>query len=516
MRSLLCLGLGGLTLAGVSVTRANDCGINDDKQTVSVENGEITIRVYYDEGDCSIVGKWPESWAITMRDVANLALTQYRVLGFSDPYQDGLPEYKIVPDVTDLGNAHAALSCETFGTDITNNDKTPCVIDDLFMKMVTQHEMFHHIQLAYWQTFDSGYAGWGDWVVEGSARMMQDKLFADLDFTTYTFAGVSDEASSALDQTETSLFDLSYRGCLFWAYVAERFGSGPEPSFGADFIRSFYEELAADGADGSSAAAESLNDVIQANGGGSLDHVWLDYSIANVGKDLDVSQVPDGQLYGYIDQNQGGEGDWGSVDLTSVALPSSGSNSLAPYSIRYFECPVESRGCEAVGFRGSADQEVGWALLALTAGNEVVGLSKGIGKEFGRAVLADPDKVKVTRLIAVVAGLSDSSNFDFWFDRGTPTVSIYRPDLFHPTFVNSNDSYRPFLARVQVDGPANLKPEGVGPRSILGLHPEDFQVRLDANDCSVVSAAYVGQYYWIVAAAPATLAQDTYDLTVSL
>ncbi len=469
-----------------------------------------------DEGDCSIVGKWPQSWAITLRDVASLALSQYRSLDFLDPYQTGIPEYKIVPDVTDLGNAHAALSCETYGTDITNTDQTPCVIDDLFVKMVTQHEMFHHIQLAYWHTFDDGYAGWGDWVVEGSARMMQDKLFADLDFTDYSFAGFHKEVNKALDQTETSLFDLSYRGCLFWTYVAERFGTGSEPSFGADFIRSFYEELAADGADGSSAAAESLNDVIQANGGGSLDHVWLDYAIANIAKDFDVSEVPDGQLYGYVDQNQGGEGGWDTVDRTTVSLPSNGSNSLEPYSTRYYELPLDSRGCTAVGFRGEADQEVGWALLALTTGDHVVGLSKGIGKEFGRSVLADPAKVKITRLIAVVAGLGDSTGFDYWFDQGTPTVTIYRPDMFHPTFINSNDSYRPFLTRVQVDGPANLKPDGVGPRSILGLHPDDFHVQLDTTDCTVVSAAYVGQYYWLVAAAPASLAQDTYDLTVSL
>ena len=42
-----------------SVTWAGDCNINNDNETVEVENDGVTIKVYYDEGNCSTVGDWP-------------------------------------------------------------------------------------------------------------------------------------------------------------------------------------------------------------------------------------------------------------------------------------------------------------------------------------------------------------------------------------------------------------------------------------------------------------------------
>ena len=202
-----------------SSARANDCSINNENETVEVDNDGVTIRVYYDEGNCGTIGKWPQSYADAMRDVTSAALTAYWDLGFPDPFQNNFPEYKVVADPTDLGNAHAPGSCTTYGTDMTNNDKTPCVKDDDFMKMVSQHEMFHHIQKRFGcEVSDDCGGGWGAWVTEGTARYMQDKMFSDLDGSNYSFAGFMDEINGTMNIPETSLMDLSYKACLFWNY----------------------------------------------------------------------------------------------------------------------------------------------------------------------------------------------------------------------------------------------------------------------------------------------------------
>ncbi len=516
-RSVAALvGVAGAGL-GLPAAQANDCTINDDHQTVAVENGGIWLRVFYREGDCSDVTRWLQGAAVDLRDAADSALSAYRSLGYADPFQTGLPDYKMVADPTDLSNAHASLDCATFGTNMVNNQAMACdPRDEQFIRMVAQHEMFHHIQLSYWNNVGDGYAKWGDWVTEGTARYMQDKLFNDLDFSTYTFAGFSDEIGGAQASPEVSLVDRSYRACLFWCYLGERLGGGAEPSFGSDVVREFFDALVADGAEGSSSALGTLADVVDSNGS-SLDQLWLDHSIANFAKDYFLLNIPEPYLYDYVDENQAGEGVWASVATTAATMPSTGFTSVAPFSARYFEANVDVGNCTAIGFRGESNETVGWALLALNESDQVVALSKGIGADFGRAILTNSATLgRVRKLVAVVAGLEASANVDFWLDQGAPDISIYRPDLLHPAYVNVNDSYRPFLIRLEVDGPTNLKPEGAGDRSILGLGPDDFEIKVDGIVSDVVSSAYVGQYYWVVAAAPSTLPEGVYDLSASL
>lgn len=508
--ALLVFGVAG------ALCPAGDCKINDDEENSGYDAGGITIRVYYDEGDCSTVDDWPGNYADTMVQETAGALDGYRALGFADPIQEGLPEYKIVADPTDKGNAHASITCTTYGTDMLNNGTMACTLDPVFMRMVSGHEMFHHIQYRY---FGDPLGGLGDWVIEGTARYMQDKVFTDLDASNYSFAGFVDETQGTIASPGTSLLDLSYKACLFWTYAGEQLaGPQTEPEYGYEFTKTFFDEFVEDAAFGDLSALWALDDAIDVYDPDQyLNKLWLDYAIANYAKDFDLFNFPGGYRYGYIDENQYSEGGWGQVPRDIVVIPTIGpiSGNVGPYATYYVDGNVGPADCEVIGFRGEAPFNMGWAVIGIDENDQVVDISKGLGQSFGRSFINTPNR-PLKRLVGIVAGIDINSDFEYWFSLGFPDLEIYRPDVDHPAYVNVNDTFRPFLIRVIVDGPDDLKPEGVGERSIMGLQLEDFTVEVDGQPCNIVGANYVGQYYWLVAEAPSSLPIGLYDLTVGL
>ncbi|MCH7813043.1 MAG: VWA domain-containing protein [Planctomycetes bacterium] len=439
--------------------------------------------------------------------------------------------------------------------DISSDDgrgaaKSGCIIidapyfcddpDDKEIRKTSEHEVFHTIQRNYKcpvANCDTGGIGgtFGKWVAEGQARSNDDRLFTDLDASDFS-GSFRDEVDDTFNTPEYSLFDHSYEACLFWSYACEQLGSlQNEPESGIDFILDFWERIVAnDSTDG----ADALEDILGSIGGVTLDEFYLDYAIANYVHALDLGVLPDPSPYVFIDEQQdigNGDPEYPSVDTLNESFPSNACGAAWPtgdshpnsgkYAFWVYEANVNPVTCLAVGFRGesrddcSADNDkgevMGWAVVGVTSDGRIKGLAKGRGKEFGRTYIVSPID-PISKIAVIIVGLSEPSEFEYWFDTGPVTLSIIRPTASRPAYPGVATDPGRFLARVFVQGPAGLEPSGVGARSVKGLEPGDFAVSVGTAAATVLTGGYVGGEYWLVVQAPGQVADGLYDLTVNL
>lgn len=488
-----------------------------DDGPLEITKGSLDIDVHYtndDWLDCSEAGDYfSTSQAQNALNSLGTSYDLYQAFGFLEPYFSNLPEYNIfVYDSGDIGTT--GTTCITL--DAPGRRCSP----EKRVRKTLQHEMFHSMQLRYLCSVtdcdDLGaYASVGWWVIEGTARCLDDRLYSDLDNETYSTT-FWEEVSEFMDQPDVSMLDQSYRSCLFWSYCCERLGSvSSEPQRGIDFMRRFWEQLAANGSTDSLAA---LDDEIRDSGGGSLDQMFHDFAICTYTREFDASALPNSSRYFFLDEQPGGGGGpaYDNVERAGTfnAFPANGAGNIAAYAAKYYELTFDANACAAVGFLGEADEPIAWALVGVTPANKATILSKGKGRDYGRTFLNSPTE-SINRLGAIVIGLGQASDFSFTFDVGTPRVSIIRPDTAHLAYAGTAASPGRFLVRCFVEGPEALKPPGAGPRSIKGLRQEDFAVRVDGLDADVISAAYVGGEYWLTVQAPPR-PDGLYDLQVQL
>ena len=104
---------------------------------------------------------------------------------------------------------------------------------------VAGHELFHLSQFVHPDSPPQ------NWVLEGQARMSQDKFSDWLDHADGTEAGCSfvRQSQGYLSNTHTSdLTTRSYDVCLFWQYFVEQFGSDhTDPDYGIDALSTFWD-----------------------------------------------------------------------------------------------------------------------------------------------------------------------------------------------------------------------------------------------------------------------------------
>jgi len=438
----------------------------------------------------------------------------YVDLGFLAPDFDGSdPE-------TFFWDCNAAGSCDSGNAPATRiNMPAPTYIDanDACIRGVMGHELFHHVQYAY-INFDN-WSGWGNEPVEGTARLMQDKIYSDLDGNAgcITYLG---QVNNYLGNPNRNLWTLSYTTALFWNYMTERLGPGPiEPTVGTDVIMRFWE-LAGGRAD-SPDFLGVLRQTVQAfDNSQTLENVFHDFTIANVAKDLDVSLIPDGMRYRYVDEHDAVSGSYDAVDRTwSGTIPPDRANvadDVVAWGAKYYEANISAGdGCRSgvVGFRGDGDVAA-YGLLAVQ-GNQVKRVIKGRTGSFRHSLLQRP-KQPYTRLIASVAGVEEAADFTYTFGCGPVQLAIVEPTAARQAFVGTFNAPERFLTRLRVSGPASL-----GTPTVEGLEPSDFRVFVGpasdpANEAPVISAAHVQGEYWIVAQAPTKAANGVFDLTVQL
>lgn len=382
------------------------------------------------------------------------------------------------------------------------------------LRTVIGHELFHHVQYAY-ITFGK-WTQWGGVPVEGTARLMQDKIFGDLDGNAgcITYNG---EVGNYMANPNQTLWNISYTSAIFWNYLMEQLGTDTtEPHRGVDFIRRFWENAAANN-DSPDLIGTIRQTIGQLNTGVTLEGLFHDFSIANYAKDFDVTGLADGLKYRYVDEHDTTAATYPAVTTrwSGSVPPAQGpvADSVVRWGTQYYQADLSPNCLGGVaGFKSDGDTAA-YSLMALQ-GNKVDRLYKSVTGNFARAVIMRR-AVPYTRLTAVVAGLDNAANFTYTFDCGPAKLQIVEPDSTKRAYVGEPGAPDRFLVRLSVTGPASL-----GTPSVQGLDPSDFQVYVGepstANQATVISGAYVQGQYWLVAQAPTKPTNGTYPLFVRL
>ncbi len=387
------------------------------------------------------------------------------------------------------------------------------------IRSVVGHEMFHHVQFAY-ITFGK----WPQWAMplEGTARMMQDKVFSDLDSwdAAGCCCGYVGENTGYLANPNRTIWDLTYPTSLWWTYLSEQLGStsATEPSGGSDFVVKLWQRAQAnnDPPDVEKAVREAIALFTSSR---SLENLFQDFTIANYTKQLDLSSAPTPSRFRYRDENDGNSLVFGDVPVISATLGTAGTVGVLRWGARYLEAAATN--CPAggvIGFQGTGDA-ANYALVGIKGTNRVTRILKS-NSTASHALLQRSGSDAYTTLGAVITGTNISAGtIDFLFDCGSIKMSIREPALPEPiAYVGPLDAPERFLIKVRVSGPATL-----GSPSVEGLKTSDFRAYVGAkgaaaDEADILSGSYVQGDYWLVAQAPekAPGSASTYNLFVQL
>jgi Mg-chelatase subunit ChlD len=254
----------------------------------------------------------------------------YVQLGFKQPYfssDRNVYIYDCNAGDGDCDNGLARFSSIWLPAPSYINRSGPCT------RAVLGHELFHHVEYAYIEPVFSTAGGcggtWGKFVCEGQARAMQDKIYSDLDVNAALSctAGFLGEVNNYLDDTTQAIWQSSYKGALFWTYLMEQYGTDPlEPTYGADFIRQFWEE--AEDLGQSVSAYQAIGNAIDHFGSNdNVESAFHSFVLANYIKDLDLTGTSQAfqDKYSYRDGNSV---DFDSVSLLNLTYPMEGETEV--------------------------------------------------------------------------------------------------------------------------------------------------------------------------------------------
>ena len=171
------------------------------------------------------------------------------------------------------------------------------------LRLVIGHELFHHVQYAYINF--SNWSAWGTAPVEGGARVMQDKVYSDLDSNSgcITCKGATADWLNTPDQ---NVWISSYTFALFWNYLMEQLGvTNTEPQIGVDFMQNFWQRThTATNAGNIDFPGTLRNTIASVSTARTLEELYQDFAIANYTKLMDVSSLPNSSRYKYKDENE--------------------------------------------------------------------------------------------------------------------------------------------------------------------------------------------------------------------
>lgn len=510
-----------------TVSAASCPGDLDDRADVASNPSGYDYDVYYTDDDPADSDWFPAGRAQWVRDA--IANTHPILVGspydFSDPDFDGDdPQKTCIYDYN--SSVYATAPADRIKVQSTTMNAQP----EPWIRKVTGHEIFHHIQFA--SINFSEWTSWGTWFVEGTARYMEDKAFTDND-TTPANTAFFGAANNLLGNPNKTLTDLSYNAALWWSYLGEQLGSvATEPAYGVDFMQELLSQMVGRSPD----TFGALRDAIAAKGSTrELETLWSEFQITLYTHDKSVSSLPDLSRFRFVDETPtGGNTPYDAVSLTSVASEDvQYSDSVQRWAGRHFEATFDpGQSCEVVGFVGEADsgKSLGWGLVTVdTSGatDKVEAIYQGRGNTFARAVVAEPSGSTFNKLALVVSAHSNSSGFTYSYGRGDPNGQVKLPSVTRPAKVGEIGSPpERFLVRTLVQGPPGLTPDGAGPASVMGLDTTGFDARLRSDatgnyydDAEILTGRYVDGEYWLTLRAPAITnpADGTlYDLEICL
>jgi hypothetical protein len=451
------------------------------------------------------------------QDMEDMAVTTYdrlvNVMNFRTPYLNTLPDYAFVVKNDWYYAEPGCVVMHAPGVRTDPEANTRCIF---------LHERFHTVQRHYKcdvADCDSGYIGstFGKWVSEGTADAVMDKGYLDIDDST---GGPFYEGSARtyLLNPGMTLFDHEYNASIWWNYLMEQLGAEKvEPHYGIDFMRAFWDRVAANGASGSAASLTALRQSIAARSPRSLERLFVDFAICNYTREYDATALANPGRFRYVDeQNQAILAD---VPKTAVAaLPFNRNDEpINSYAAKYFEyVTADLGGCNVIGFKADdAPKDMGFAVATVDSAGKVINVRSGIGRDFAASFFNSPTR-PIRRLCGIAVGLADNTRFDCAFDEGGAKVSIFRPTFAHPAYPGPHTNAGNIVVRLVVSGPSALTPDDPGAQSVLGLQREDFAVRIAGIDAPVLDASYVGGEYQLLVAAPDPGADGTFDLDVTL
>ncbi|MBN1443212.1 MAG: VWA domain-containing protein [Planctomycetes bacterium] len=481
--------------------------------TLELTKGAVEFDITYDDSDATSSDYCPLNKAEDIRDAIGVSYDAITLAPFSfqTPYVTSLPDFDVdIYNATNVGGASpGGISIDAPNLMLHTEPRS---------RSTALHEYFHTTQYSY----NNSWPVVQRWARESTARAIEDKAFADHDSDPASTLFVG-EVNDYLASPNRYLFadDNNYKGALFMTYAMEQLGDAAgEPHLGIDFVRRFWERIQDTANNSTDDAVEELKLTVQAmaagkNVGKTFDDFFRDFGIASFTHDLDVAALPNSHRYFYVDETPGGGGAaFDPVDREAKTMTSSGTISVTRYANRYFEVSATAVAeCSVMGFRGDADEVMGWALVGIKSGDRAAALGKGKGKTFYRAIY-QPTSDPFVKLGVVLTGLETTTDFDYEFATGVVKLSLLRPTMTRPALVGSRSDPGRFIARLRVEGLSALTPAGSA--SIKGLDFEDFEVTVGGLSAEVLSGAYVAGDYWLVVQAPEQASDGSYTLAVGL
>ena len=284
-------------------------------------------------------------------------------------------------------------------------------------RAVLLHELFHRIQYAY-KGSEFCSSKWTQTVCEGQARLMQDRLFLDLDNNpaascTATYLG---DISDYLGTPNQNIWETGYDAVLWWNYLTEKYSHVylSEPAYGIDFIQRWWFN-AEDGNETNNDIPTITEDTIQEKTpNASLEGVFLNFAIANIAKDFNPSpffsdHIQD--LFWYVD-------DLGQGNYASINIPATQQGIISPDTIYQNNALVKPWG--ATYFEVDVDQCPTNNLIQLRIGHPILPPELAF--------------IAMQPLGVGIIGINDDTNTVRAIYRKTQTYNGYTFTLGQPTF----------------------------------------------------------------------------------
>jgi uncharacterized protein YegL len=440
----------------------------------------------------------------------------YVDLGFRAPSFDGRDD-EIYIWACQPGGPHDGADCDNGNAErirINLPSTKYCSSSERNLRRVTGHELFHHIQYEY--AGIEGYVPWGKTLYEGTARMMEDHLYADLD--GWQDSQFMKEAGKYLDWTNRTFWDLDYSAALGWKHLSETYAGYPDEVYvGTEFIRELWERVG--NMDKPDVPGAVQNTIAQFGSDDTLSDWFRDFAITNFVKDYDYSKI--GTQYRYLDEEDGFFTDFrrpAIVNADGDIAPQSGAHWTQAWAATYLDVGVSTNFCRPGDVLGVAVRDntlTDFAVVPIRQGGIVDDVLIRYDENDTAAFLQRSGDQRIERIGVVFIGANDRERIEWDIVCGIAGLDVHYPTQTYKEVVGPNDDPRAFTVRVTVSGPPEL-----GGALVRGLEPDEFTVYVGNNlayqdKATVLTGRYVGEEYWLTVLPPDKPDEATYDVHVN-
>ncbi|MBN2146631.1 MAG: VWA domain-containing protein [Anaerolineales bacterium] len=383
-------------------------------------------------------------------------------------------------------------------------------VGDPVAYIVAVHEAYHFQQFKYGGLVDPA----GNWVIEGQARSIQDKICLGgnratalcFDDIATGYAGYVPEINGYLSNPNRPVNTVSYQAALFWTYITEKYGTEnmtDDAEMGLDILRRFWEESAnTPGQNGISIINNVLGDLGYTE---RFRDVWKDFAVANYAKDYSGAAE-----YAYADMAQTG-GAYGDVPLAisdNLTLGESlldTDESVYEWGAKYYEVrPAADVPFIDIKIIQDSTGDLYYTVLGIEGSNITYEYNVE-ARNLSLSLLND----SYTRVAIIVAGLENQGNYRISINGTQPTLRILGPTSGNYARVGDPASPDKFMVQVEV-----VAGDG-SPMAGVNLANFSFKVgTVDVPAANILTSAHIMGQQWFVLRAPAQSSSGFYNLTV--